>query len=70
MLVHLVVLESVKVEDDPLQMHYQNVGSLGNQSPLAHIYFLFASTALVVVDDLAINQLLQTLMNSFYVLHC
>ena len=70
MLVDLVVGELVEVEDDPLQMHNQHVRSLGDQGPLAHIHLPLAAAALVVVDDLALDQLLKAIVHAFDVFHC
>lgn len=70
MLVDLVVGELVEVEDDPLQVHNQHVWSLGDQGPLAHIHLPLAAAALVVVDDLALDQLLKAIVHAFDVLHC
>jgi hypothetical protein len=43
MLVDLVILESIEVEQDPLQMHNQYVGCFSDKSPFRDIDFLTAS---------------------------
>ena len=64
-LVDLVILESVKVKDDPLQMYNQNIRSLSQQSSLAHVNFLLATAALIFIDNLAFNKCLEALLHSF-----
>ena len=67
--VDLVILESVKVEDDPLQVHNQHVWRVGNELSLLNVYLLLAVFALKVVDDGALNHLLQTLVQPLAVFH-
>lgn len=68
-LVEFVVLKGVEVEDDPLEVDDQHVWRLRDQRSLAHIHLLLAAAALVVVDDLPLDERLQALMHAFEVLY-
>jgi hypothetical protein len=67
--VELVALEGLEVEDEALQVHNQHVWGRGYQSSLAHVDLLLAATALVVADDLTLDQLLETIVHALDVLH-
>mmetsp|Transcript_23113 Transcript_23113/g.22528 ORF Transcript_23113/g.22528 Transcript_23113/m.22528 type:complete len:203 (+) Transcript_23113:115-723(+) len=68
--VEFVVLEGVEVEHEPLQVHNEHIGGLGDEHPFADVHLLAAPFALVVVDHLPLHQLLQALMHRLDVLHC
>jgi len=61
--VELVVDESVKVEDDSLEMENQDVWSLRDQGSLGQIDLLVATITLIVTDDLSFDLLLKRLLN-------
>jgi hypothetical protein len=55
-LIQLIILEGIEIEDDPLEMYNQYIRSFCNKCSFANIDFLFASTALVIVDDFTLNE--------------
>ena len=61
--VDFIVLECVEVEADPLKMHDKNVGRRCNHCALLQVDLPVAAVALVVVDDFALDQLLERLFD-------
>lgn len=51
--IDLVISESVKIENDSLEVDNEDIRGLRNQGSLTDIYFLHAAVTLVVIDDLA-----------------
>jgi len=70
MLVQFVISESVKVEQNPLQVNNQYVWSFCNQYSLTDVNFLVAAIALVVIDNFSLNLLRKWLVDRFYVFNC
>lgn len=50
-------------------MDDEDVGGLGDEGSLGNVHLLLAATALVVVDDLALHHLLQTLLHALDAFH-
>ena len=67
--VDLVILECIKVEDDPLEMDNQNIRSFCNETSLKDINFLIASLTSVVINDRTLNHLLQALVQALSILN-
>ena len=55
--VNLVVLESVEVEADALQVDDKDIGSRGNHSPLLEVDSPVATAAIIIVDYLSFDHL-------------
>ena len=61
--VDFIVLECVEVEADPLKMHNKDVGRRCNHCALLQVDLPVAAVALVVANDLALDQLLERLFD-------
>mmetsp|Transcript_42019 Transcript_42019/g.48695 ORF Transcript_42019/g.48695 Transcript_42019/m.48695 type:complete len:258 (+) Transcript_42019:597-1370(+) len=62
--IDLLILESVEIEHDSLQLHHKHIRCLREQGPLGDVNFLLAARALVVRDDFTFKVLPETLLDA------
>lgn len=68
-MIDFVILEGIKVKDDPLKVNDKYIWSLGNQGSLADIHLLLAASALIIADDLTLDLSLEAFVHSFDIFH-
>ena len=66
--VDFLILQGVQVEDEPLEVQDKHVGQTGEQLPLGDVNLLGAGIAPEIADDLALDVLLEALVEIFEVL--
>lgn len=69
-MIDFVVLEGIKVKDDPLKVDYKHIWSLSNQGSLSYIHLFLAASAFIVADDFALDLRLEAFMHTLDVFYC
>ena len=64
--VDFIILERVEVKANPLQMHDENVRRRRNHGTLLKVYLAAATVAIVVINDLALDELFKRLFDRFH----